>query len=622
MRTHLPLTLLLLSALGPAAAHGAGFDVKAHYTKHEVAIPMRDGVKLHTAILVPKDRGRRYPVLMLRTPYSVGPYGVDNYPARGNQRLLRAGYILVRQDVRGRFLSEGTFVNVRPMLGGATTTGIDEGTDAYDTIDWILKHIPGHNGRVGMIGVSYPGFYAAAALVRPHPALKAVSPQAPVTDWFIGDDFHHNGALLLAPAFNFLAFFGKPRPLPTHKRGQSIFDSETQDGYEFFLQLGPLSNANTRYFKDQIPFWNDLMRHGVYDSFWRSRDPGRHLARIRVKPAVLTVGGWFDAEDLYGTLRVYQSLEHGSPGRNNRLVVGPWSHGGWERTDGSSLGPVPFNARTSDYYQDRVELPFLEHHLRGGRRPLKLPKVLAFETGTNQWRAHNRWPPRGQRRSLCLQPDGGLTFSTPTAASGFDEYVSDPARPVPFTNSTVLSMPREYMVEDQRFAGRRPDVLVYRTEALKQDVTLAGPVAVRLSVSTSGTDSDWVVKLIDVYPDDFPDPRPNPAAIHMGGYQQLVRGEVMRGKFRTSFEKPTPFTPWKVCRVDYTLPDVYHTFRPGHRIMVQVQSSWFPLVDRNPQTFVDIYRARPSDFRKATQRVYHTRRHPSCLETTVFWGPR
>jgi len=619
--------LVVLAALAAPATGAPKYSVKEHYTKYELDIPMRDGVKLHTSVLVPKDRSRRYPILLIRTPYSVGPYGVDNY--RDNlTRFLRAGYILVRQDVRGRFMSQGTFVNMRPMLSGRTgPRQIDEGTDAHDTIDQLLKTLPAHNGRVGMMGISYPGFYAAAALVRPHPALRAVSPQAPITDWFIGDDFHHNGALILAPAFNFMAFFGKPRPLPTRKRGHPLFDMDTQDGYDFFLKMGPLTNANTRFFKGQVAFWKDLMQHGVYDAFWRSRDLARHLSRVRPGPAVLTVGGWFDAEDLFGTLQVYRSLERARPGLKNRLVMGPWAHGGWDRVDGSSLGPVQFNAKTSAYYRKQVEFPFFEHHLRGGKRPLKLPKVLVFETGTNQWRAHQAWPPRGARRTLCLQPDGGLAFAPPAqnkprGQGAFDEYVSDPAKPVPFINFTNISMPREYMVEDQRFAARRTDVLAYQTEPLKQDVTLAGPVSPRLFVSTSGTDSDWVVKLVDVYPDDFPDPRPNPAKLRMGGYQQLVRGEVMRGKFRSSFEKPEPFVPWRVAQVAFTMPDVCHTFRRGHRIMVQVQSSWFPLVDRNPQTFVDIYHAKASDFRKATQRVHRTRQHASCIEVNVLSGPR
>jgi len=608
------LCWMLLVLSHPARADES-YSVSSHYTKHEARIPMRDGVKLYTALYVPKDATRRYPILITRTPYGLRPYGVDNpsswFPRRS---LARAGYIFALQDVRGRNLSEGEFVDVRPLRAGASRAqarATDESTDAYDTIEWLLRNLSNHNGKVGMMGVSYPGFYTVAALVNAHPALRAASPQAPVTDWFLGDDFHQNGALLLAPAFSFIGTFGQPRPQPTRKPARP-HEHDSPDGYAFFLQLGPLSNVDALHFKGRIGFWKDLMAHGTYDAFWKARAVVDHLHKVR--PAVLTVGGWFDAEDLYGTLKTHQAIARGGA-RDARLVMGPWSHGGWDRGAGDRLGPVSFQARTSDFYHDKVEVPFFEHYLKGQRK-LDLARVTAFETGTNQWRSHASWPPAEARPDrLCLAAAGRLTFSPPStgAGSGLDEYVSDPDRPVPYVPNTSFEMPREYMVEDQRFASRRPDVLVFQTEPLEEDLTMAGPLKPLLYVSTSGTDSDFVVKLVDVYPDDFPNPEPNPRGLQLGGYQQLVRGTVMRGKFRSSFERPEPFVPWKATRLRFEMPDVYHTFRRGHRIMVQVQSSWFPLVDRNPQTFVDIARARPADFRRAMQRVHRSPTLPSCV---------
>lgn len=622
-------SLSCLFSLIPALAAADAASIRERYTKHELLIRMRDGVRLHTAVYVPKDASprKRYPVLLLRTPYSVRPYGVDNYREwLGPRELEASGYIFVHQDVRGRFLSEGSFENVRPLLrgeprGARRGSPIDESTDAYDTIDHLLRWVPHHNGRVGIMGISYPGFYAAAALVGAHPALRAVSPQAPVCDWFAGDDFHMNGVLQLAPAFNFISFFGKPRPHPTRKRAQG-FEHDSPDGYAFFLELGPLANIDRRHFKSEIGFWKELMQHGTYDSWWQARDLSRALRAQSARTAVLTVGGWFDAENLFGTLRVFRAIEAGRPRAPSHLVLGPWSHGGWERSDGDRLGPVSFGAKTSHHYQKTVERAFFEHHLHG-RGKVDLPKAYLFETGTNTWRRHESWPPRGLRpRRLCFAPGGVLREGTPAEPSGFDEYPSDPAKPVPFTTITHVSMPPEYMVDDQRFAGRRPDVLVYRSEVLEGDRTILGPVRVGLHVSTTGTDADFVVKLIDVYPGDHPDPRPNPAGVRMGGYQQLVRAWVVRAKFRGSLSRPEPLVPGKVTPLGLELPDVYHAFRRGHRIMVQVQSSWFPLLDRNPQTFVDIYRAKASDFRKAIHRVYRNRQHPSCLEALVLDGPR
>jgi putative CocE/NonD family hydrolase len=611
--------ILLAARAGEAGAQGLE-HVKAHYTKYEYRIPMRDGKKLFTAVYVPKDESKRYPILLTRTPYNVRPYGVDQYKADlGPSPLFgKAGYIFAYQDVRGRWMSEGEFVNMRPHKPAKKgAEDIDESTDTFDTIDWLVKHVANNNGRVGQWGISYPGFYTAAGMIDAHPALKACSPQAPVTDWFVGDDWHHNGALFLPHMFNFMANFGRPRPEPTRKF-EHKFDHETPDGYQFFLRLGPLDNANARYFKDDVAFWSEAMRHGTYDDFWKSRNLRQHLNRI--KPAVMTVGGWFDAENLFGALETYRKVEATSQGPCNILVMGPWLHGGWSRGDGESLGHVHFNSKTSAFYREQIELPFFEFHLKGVGE-FKHPEAWVFETGTNQWRKHDAWPPKTARcRPLYLDAHERLSWQAPAGetAEQFDEYVSDPNKPVPFLDQIDIGMKPEYMVGDQRFAGRRPDVLVYQTGPLSEDVTIAGSIKVDLHVSTTGTDSDWVVKLIDVYPNDYPDPNPNPTGVRMGGYQQLVRGDVMRGKFRNSYEKPESLEAGKPTAVSFTMQDSYHTFRTGHRIMVQVQSSWFPLVDRNPQTFGDIYHAKESDFRKATQRVYRSREMPSRVSVMVL----
>jgi len=591
--------------------------VRAHYTKYEHRIPMRDGVKLFTSVYVPKDHSKTYPILMVRTPYSVAPYGVDQYrdTLGPSEFLAREGYIFVYQDVRGRFMSEGEFVNARPHKPVKQgLQDIDESTDTYDTIEWLIRNVPYNNGRVGMWGISYPGFYAAAGMIDAHPALKAVSPQAPIADWFIGDDFHHNGAFFLPHAFNFLAVFGRPRTGLT-TRWEHRFDHGTPDGYKFFLELGPLENANRRYFHNEISFWNEVMQHGVYDEFWKARNLRPHLKNI--KPAVMTVGGWFDAEDLFGALKVYESVEKQSPGAYNILVMGPWSHGGWSRGDGDSLGPISFGSKTALFYRENIEAAFFNAVLKQ-KGELNLPEAYVFETGTNQWRRYDAWPPKTTvARTVHLCPQGTLSFA-PCATSGFDEYVSDPARPVPYINTIAIGMTRDYMIQDQRFASTRPDVLVYQSAPLEEDLTAAGPVSASLWVSTTGTDSDWIVKLIDVYPDDLPDPDPNPSQISLGGYQQLVRGEPFRGKFRNSFERPEPFVPGQPTRVEFTMPDINHTFRRGHRLMVHIQSSWFPLVDRNPQKFVDIYHARAEDFQRATQRVYLGGQQGSTVRLTVL----
>jgi hypothetical protein len=610
MARRLPLcALAFLFVASPVLGQGKE-AVLAGYTKYEYRIPMRDGVRLFTSVYVPKDDTKQYPILMMRTPYTVGPYGVDKYKDNLGPSAFfgREGYIFVYQDVRGRWMSEGEFVNMRPHNPKKGPKDVDESTDTYDTIDWLIKNIKNHNGRVGQWGISYPGFYTAAGMIDAHPALKAVSPQAPINDWFVGDDFHHNGVLFLPHCFNFMANFGKPRPQPTTKFGHLPFEHGTPDGYDFFLKMGPLYNADKKYLKGEVAFWNEAMSHGTYDDFWKARNLRPHLKNI--KPAVLTVGGWFDAENLFGALETYKNVEKQSPDHPaNTIVMGPWVHGGWAGGDGDRLGDVKFNAKTAPYYREHIEFPFFEYHLKG-KGNFKAPEAWMFETGTNVWRRFDAWPPKGsEARTLSFRRNGELAMSGQAdyrspIDEGFDEFVSDPARPVPYHDKTNIGMAKEYMVADQRFASQRPDVLVYQTEPLTEDFTIAGPIEVKLYVSTTGTDADWVVKLIDVYPNDYPDPDPNPAGVKMGGYQQMLRGDIFRGKFRNSFEKPEPFEPGKPALVKFTLPDVCHCFRTGHRVMVQVQSSWFPLADRNPQTFCDIYTCKESDFKKATHRVY------------------
>jgi uncharacterized protein len=594
--------------------------VKRDYEKREQMITMRDGVKLFTSIYLPKDKSRNYPIMLNRTPYSVSPYGPnESKTSLGPSPLFQAEkYIFVYQDVRGKFMSEGEYVNVRPHRERKSSPkDIDESSDTFDTIEWLVKNLPNNNGRVGMWGISYPGFYAAMGIIDAHPALKASSPQAPIADWFIGDDFHHNGTLFLPHGFNFLASFGLPRPKPTTEFPPR-FSHGTPDGYSFFLNMGPLANADKNYLKGQVAFWDEMMEHPNYDEYWQARNTLPNLKKI--KPAVMTVGGWFDAEDLYGALNTYKTIERLNPGIYNTLVMGPWFHGGWSRGDGDLLGLINFGSKTSDYYRQNVELPFFNCLLKD-KCDRKLPEALVFETGSNQWRMYQQWPPaNAEKQSLYLLPNGGLAFQRPTDSSkeSFDEYLSDPSKPVPFINGIAIGMTREYMVEDQRFAARRPDVLVYQTEPLQSPITVAGPITATLYVSTSGTDADYIMKLIDVYPNAAPGSNPNAESGGMAGYQMLVRGEPMRARFRNSYEKPEALTPNKVTKVEFTLPDTNHSFLKGHRIMVQIQSSWFPLVDRNPQKFVNINKAVEEDFQKAVQRVYRSGEQASHITVNVL----
>jgi uncharacterized protein len=606
-----------------AAASADGSNVKANYTKYEYMIPMRDGVRLHTAVYVPKDTSEKYPFLMVRTPYSCRPYGVDEYPSRlgPGGKFADERYIFVSQDVRGCWMSEGEFVDIRPHIADKRSpSDIDEASDTWDTIDWLVKNVPGNNGRVGQWGISYPGFYTAAGMIDAHPALKASSPQAPLVDWFMGDDWHHNGALQLAHGFNFLVDFGRPRLGPLKRNRRPRFEAGTPDGYQFFLDMGPLREAEAKYMKGRVAFWKQLMEHDTYDEFWQARNLRPHMKSIQ--PAVMSVGGWFDAENLFGALQTYRSVERLSPECDNTIVMGPWSHGGWGG-NGESLGDVSFNANTGEYFRDNIQYPFFQKHLkpRDNNRE-KRPEAWMFQTGTNQWREYDAWPPvAAELKDLYLRAGGKLSFAAPDdedEGPGCDQYWSNPNRPVPIMEGTARGMPREYMVADQRFAARRPDVLVYQTEILESDLAVAGPIEVELHVATSGTDADWVVKIIDVYPNDRTDPSgENAGDVRYGGYQQLVRGDIYRGKFRESFEKPVPFVPDVPTRIVFSLNDICHVFRPGHRLMLQIQSSWFPLFDRNPQTFVDINEAGPDDFQSARQRVYHSAERATRLKLPV-----
>jgi putative CocE/NonD family hydrolase len=607
----------------PAQMGGGQADyVREHYTKREYRIPMRDGVHLFTSVYMPKDTSQTYPILMRRTPYSVRPYGESEYPGSlgPSELFMHERYIFVYQDVRGRFMSEGEFVNMTPHVAEKRSgRDIDESSDTYDTIEWLVQNIPNNNGKVGMWGISYPGFYAAASMIEAHPALVAVSPQAPIADWWY-DDFHHHGAFFLPHAFNFLSVFGQPRPEPTTQWGER-FRHGTPDGYQWFLDLGPLKNAEERYFKGRIAFWTETAKHPNYDEFWQARNIIPHLNDVA--PAVMTVGGWFDAEDLYGPLNIYRSVEEKNPGVFNILVMGPWPHGGWARGDGESLGNIHFGSTTSVYYRTNIELPFFEYYLKR-KGELELPEAYVFETGVNRWRSFDDWPPAAlDERDLYLSPEGGLSFDAPPPSTAqWDEYISDPAKPVPYTQNIAIGMTREYMIDDQRFAARRPDVLAYQTDVLEEDITLVGPVVADLWVSTSGTASDWIVKLIDVFPPDHPSHEGVTRGVRLGGYQMMVRSEVIRGRFRDSYEHPQPFVPNEPTHVVLPLQDVLHTFQKGHRIMVQVQSTWFPLVDRNPQKYVDnIFEAEAGDFMKATQRVYRSGAHASRIRVGVLPGP-
>lgn len=600
--------------------------IRDNYIKREVMIPMRDGIQLFTSIYTPKDQSKKYPIMMRRTPYSCSPYGVEAYAfSFQNMNLARSGYIFVFQDVRGRYMSEGEFVDVRPHIPATDQSPkgkkqTDEASDTYDTVDWLLKNATNNNGRVGVMGISYPGFYATMSILAGHPAIKAVSPQAPVTDWFIGDDFHHNGAFMMMDGFSFYSGFGKVRPKPTTE-GQPGFNQwKTPDNYDFYLRVGALRNFAAKYDMGKIPFWNDLMAHPNYDAWWQARNPRPHLKNI--KPAVMTVGGLFDAEDCWGAWNVYKAIEKQNPSSHaNSVVMGPWAHGGWGRGTGERLGNVVFGQKTSDFYQKEIELKFFEYHLKDIGK-MDLPDAYVFETGSNQWTTYDAWPPKNiAPKKYFFNANGRLTETAqlnsnhPGISWANSTYTSDPLKPVPYTEDVHLGRTRDYMTDDQRFAARRPDVLVFQTEVLSAPLTVTGPILADIWTSISTTDADFVVKLIDVFPDTL---KGKENDVPLGGYQMLVRGEIFRGRYRESFENPTAFEPNQVTNVKFELPDVAHTFLPGHKMMVQVQSSWFPLADRNPQQFVNIYECADTDFVRSDITIWHNGKYESGVILPVL----
>ncbi len=587
-----------------------------NYTKKETYITMRDGVRLFTSMYIPRDSTEKHPFLMTRTPYSCAPYGEDKYVSIWHSYVMayaKENYILVLQDVRGRYMSEGDFEDVRPFNKNKKGKETDEASDTYDAIDWMVKNVPGNNGNFGVFGTSYPGFYSTEAALSGHPALKAVSPQAPVTDWFIGDDFHHNGAFFQMDGFSFYPTFGKPHPKPTQNYGTG-FTTPIKDNYKFYLQAGAIKNLASMI-GDSIKFWHEMYEHPDYDEWWQSRNARTGL--YNVKPAMLWVGGLFDAEDCFGAWNSFKATQKQSPATNNKIVMGPWYHGQWGR-EGSFLGNVRFESNTSEYYQQNIEIPFFQYYLKGKGSIAQLKKANIFFTGENKWHELEQWPPANvEEKNIYINYNKKLSFDNPGVKfkpedrskrpPSYSEYVSDPAKPVPYAEGVHFRRTREYMTDDQRFASRRTDVLTFETDILSQDLTLAGPVTANLITAISTTDADFVVKIIDVFPDDFSYPatvKGNDKDYPMGGYEMLVRGEIMRGKFRNSFEKPEAFVAGKITPVKFILPDIAHTFKTGHRLMIQIQSSWFPLVDRNPQTFTNIYKASESDFQKATIRIY------------------
>ena len=597
--------IIVLSIAIPSCAQ----PTKGLYNKIERMIPMRDGVKLFTAIYIPKNSTVKYPIMMVRTPYSCNPYGEDKYRNQlGPGSLFQnEENIYVYQDVRGRYMSEGKFEEATPHIANKKSNkDVDESSDTYDTIDWLLKNVENNNGKVGMYGISYPGFYATAALPGAHPALKAVSPQAPVTDEFEGDDAYHRGAFYLMDNYSFMNDFDYPRDT-AWKSYPEFCKQEITNAYDFYLKMGPIKNGNLMCFNNKSKIWNEYLQHDTKDEYWQARDIRQHLKNI--KPAILVVGGWFDAEDLFGALKTYESIEQKNSKNNNKLIMGPWTHGGWARANWNSFGTMDFGSNTSEYFK-KLEHDFFNYYLKG-TGSYTAAEATVFETGTNTWKEYSVWPPANAKEVIWTL-GGNKTLSlkgTPTA-TGFDKYISDPANPVPYINTNKGGRDNEYMIADQRFAAARKDVLTYESPVLEKDITLSGPITADLFVTTTGTDADFVVKVIDVLPDTATSENQKEVA----GMQRLVRAEVLRGKFRNSFTKPDPFIPGEITEVKYQLNDVAHCFKKGHKIMVQIQSSWFPLVDRNPQKFMSIGAADEKDFQAAAIQVYHDAKHPSAIK--------
>jgi putative CocE/NonD family hydrolase len=581
--------------------------VRENYTKTDTNIVMRDGIKLKTIIYIPKNETEKYPFLIERTPYSSAPYGDSIFADRigPNTGLMREKYIFVYQDVRGRYMSEGINLEVTPYIENKKTNkDTDENSDTYDAVDWLVKNIKNNNGRAGLYGISYPGFYATASLPNAHPAIKAVSPQAPIADEFIGDDANHNGAFFLLDNFSFMNYYAKERNGPVADYGAQIFDYKTKDAYDFFLKLGPIKNTQSaKYFNNSSAIWNEYLQHDTYDDYWKARNIRPYLQNI--KPAVMVVGGWFDAEDLYGALNTYKAIEKQNSVNKNYLVMGPWTHGAWAGGNWNKFTTHDFGTNTSKYFQDSLETMFFNFYLKD-KGTFNAAEATIFETGTNQWKSYNVWPPKETvATNFFLQAGKILSPKNGKATKGFDEYISDPANPVPYTKAVQGGRNNGYMAEDQRFASERNDILSYVSDSLTEDVTLAGKIIADLQVSLSTTDADFVVKLIDVLPANEPTPTTAPKGTVMAGLQRLVRADVFRGKFRESFTIPKPFVPNKISNVKFDLNDVAHTFKKGHKIVIQIQSTWFPLVDRNPQKFMRIPDATENDFQKATIHIYH-----------------
>ncbi len=591
------ISIVLISQVSAQKAN----IVEEFFDKIDTLIPMRDGIKLYTIIYQPKDKSRVYPIHMERTPYSAGPYGHDTYAKSigPNPGMMHAGYIFVQQDVRGRYMSEGVNLEVTPhQANKLNSTIVDESSDTYDTIEFLLKMLKNHNGRVGLSGISYPGFYAMAALPQAHPAIKAVSPQAPVVDEFIGDDVNHNGAFFLMDNFNFINYFGSPRSGPVANYSDRLTDTSYQDAYRFFLELGPIQNTQSKaLFNGKSYIWDEYLANDTYNNYWQSRNMRPHLKDIRVP--TLLVGGWYDAEDCFGALRAYEAIEKQNQGNINHLVMGPWTHGAWASGNWSNFGPYQFGQNTSTYFQDSMETVFFNYYLKDQGK-WGLSEARVFETGSNQWRSFASWPPPVLKPvSFYLSNDhtkSTLRKQEPLKSKSFRSYISDPANPVPYTSKVQRQRNNQYMIEDQRFASGRPDVLSWSTEWLAEDMICSGPILAEIYVSTSGSDMDLVVKVIDVDPDS--------AGVIGTGAERLVRAEVIRGKFRKSFITPIPFKKNQPELIQYTLPDILHRFKKGHRLMVQIQSSWFPLVDRNPHKFMSIPSAKSEDFKKAEIRIW------------------
>ncbi|WP_064714979.1 CocE/NonD family hydrolase [Flavobacterium succinicans] len=608
----LPFLFLCLSALGQEKKPNY---VAENYTKQEVRIKMRDGLELFTAIYSPKDTSKKYPIVMQRTPYNCAPYGPDQFKRSiaPNETMMKEGYIVVYQDVRGRYMSDGLYDNMRGYIPNKKgKTEVDEASDTYDTIDWLVKNVANNNGNVGTWGISYPGYYASYSLLSGHPALKAVSPQACISDFFF-DDFHHNGAYLLS-YWKVTPLFGPQKTKPTTEAWFKFPNVGTNDDYQFFLNAGPLVNLD-KYYDSSNEFWQQLKEHSSYDEFWQKRGLLQHLKNI--KPAVMIVGGWFDAEDLYGPLNTYSTIEKSSKNYNT-IVMGPWSHGDWARnSEKQIIGNINFGDSISGFYQKNIEANFFRHFLKNnGKGENKLPEAYVFDTGRKEWKTYDTWPPKNtEKQQFYLQPQQKLTKNA--EAVSFEEFISDPKKPVPHSEDIKQQglTPRKYMTDDQRFAARRPDVLVFETAVLAEDVTLAGDILAKLQVATTGTDADWVVKVVDVFPNDEPETKEVQPYLKMSNYHMMVRSEVMRGRFRNSFINPEPFVANEKTPVNVKLQDVFHTFKKGHKIQIQVQSTWFPLIDLNPQTFVpNIFYAKPEDFKKQTHRVYSD----SAIEFTVL----